>query len=442
MVSDGMVAARWDAAAAFPGSARARNVAAPARPIELARRLEAAGLPQIALLHDAGGASWLAADPDRSSALLDPTASDAGPAWRGAFARAPRWIGVIPYETRRTLERRGWAPPERRAEPLFQRPIWWRYPTMVRVSGGEVAVIGADPTASERFVRALERPAPPAAASRLAVTADEPLEAHAARVARARELVLAGDLYQVNVARRLEVRTDASVLALYEHLARRAPGAFGAALDLGGGCAVVSTTPELLLRAEPRPGSASFGRLVTEPIKGTRPRGRDAVADAALARELDASEKERAELAMIVDVERNDLGSVCVPGSVRVLGEPIVRTHRTLHHRVATVTGWARADATRTGVLEAMIPSGSVTGAPKVRAMEVIATLEAHRRGLYTGAIGFVAHDGAVTLAMAIRTVEVGPGGAWYWTGGGIVADSDPEAEVRETEWKALQLGG
>src|SRR6185437_4094409 len=215
-----------------------------------------------------------------------------------------------------------------------------------------------------------------------------------------------------------------------------------ACLDLGGGLAVASTTPELLLRASPGPRPATFGTLFTAPIKGTRPRGGDAPGDAALARALDDDPKERAELTMIVDVERNDLGRVAEVGSVRVLWGPKVVTHRTVHHRLALIAARARAGTSREEVLAAMLPSGSVTGAPKVRAMDVIAALEPARRGLYTGGIGFVAHDGGVTLSMAIRTSVLEGSEGEYWTGGGIVADSDPAREVEETRWKALQLLG
>ena len=164
------------------------------------------------------------------------------------------------------------------------------------------------------------------------------------------------------------------------------------------------------------------------------------MSDRAHAAELDADPKERAELTMIVDVERNDLGRIAVAGSVRVTTSPHVVTQRTVHHRVASIVAHARPDASRDDVLRAMLPSGSVTGAPKVRAMEVIATLEPHRRGLYTGAIGYIAHDGGLTWSMAIRTAVLHDGEGEYWTGGGIVSDSDPERELEETRWKALQL--
>jgi anthranilate/para-aminobenzoate synthase component I len=268
---------------------------------------------------------------------------------------------------------------------------------------------------------------------------------HLERVARARELILAGDLYQVNVARPIDVRlTHGDPLDLYRRLARAAPGPFGAALLYRDGRALLSTTPELLLDAATAGATGDqaprFTRLASEPIKGTRPRGADAREDRALARALDADPKERAELSMIVDVVRNDLASVSRVGSVRIARPPAVQCHRTLHHRAALLVSRAHPGVSRAGVLAAMVPSGSVTGAPKVRAMEVIAELESARRGAYTGGLGFVAHDGSVRLAMAIRTLVLAGREGVYFTGGGIVVGSDPRRELDETRWKAAQL--
>lgn len=203
-----------------------------------------------------------------------------------------------------------------------------------------------------------------------------------------------------------------------------------------------SSSPELCLDARPDVDSTSFETLTTEPIKGTRPRGRDSGSDRALARELDLDPKERAELSMIIDVERNDLHRIAVPGSVRLRGSPRVVTHRTIHHRKVAIGALARPGVSREDVLRAMLPSGSVTGAPKVRAMEVIRTLEPARRGLYTGAIGYQSHDGGMVLSMAIRSavLDLGTGEGEYLVGGGIVADSDPARELAETAWKAKQL--
>jgi anthranilate/para-aminobenzoate synthase component I len=209
-----------------------------------------------------------------------------------------------------------------------------------------------------------------------------------------------------------------------------------------GDRAVCATSPELAL-------SVRGDALRTGPIKGTRPRGRDAADDARQAAALASDAKERAELTMAVDVHRNDLGRVAVPGSVRVLGEPRVVAGATVWSRVAEVVARRLPQATLADVARAMLPCGSITGAPKVRAMEVIARLEPWRRGAYTGAVGYVGRDGGLELAMAIRTIQLQEADrraseverlAWYFAGGGIVADSVPDRELEETRWKAVQL--
>jgi anthranilate/para-aminobenzoate synthase component I len=437
----------------------ARITAAPPAPVLLARALVARGTPGVALLHTSGAArapldlgrwSFVACEPDHASAALDPIADDPGfVPEAGALAFVPRWIGVLPYEGRRaSLERATWLPPDARPPVDLVAPEWYRYPAVACVdhAEGRVLVAGSERAAVERLAALVNAAGPPferEPAAPAEVIQDEPLARHAERVAAARELIARGDLYQVNLARRLGLHLrGGDPLALYARLARRAPAPFGCCLHLGREVAVVSTSPELLLAARTRPGALRFGSLFTAPIKGTRPRGADAASDAALARELDADPKERAELTMIVDVERNDLGRIAEAGSVRVVDGPKVVAHRTVHHRGALLAARARPDVRREEVLAAMVPSGSVTGAPKVRAMEVIASLEAARRGLYTGGIGFVGHDGAVTLSMAIRTAVLCGRDGDYWTGGGIVADSDPMREVEETRWKALQLMG
>lgn len=271
--------------------------------------------------------------------------------------------------------------------------------------------------------------------SSFALSPDEPDEAHRDRVRSALRLIAAGDLFEVNLARRIQMSFRGDVLALFESLLARAPAPWGFLQDLGPGV-VCGTTPELAL-------SVRGDTLRTCPIKGTRPRGHDASEDARLARDLDADPKERAELTMAVDVHRNDLGRVAEPGSVRVLGEPRVLGGRTVWSRVAEVVARRARGATLEQIARALLPCGSITGAPKVRAMEVIALLEPWRRGVYTGVVGYVGRDGGLELAMAIRTLEIAPSGlATYFTGGGIVADSNPERELEETRWKARQLEG
>jgi anthranilate/para-aminobenzoate synthase component I len=409
--------------------------------LSVASRL--AGRAGFAFLHRAsvvgGGPSFVAVEPVESSvAWLPPGCIEMPAVSLDTRVTVPRWIGVIPYECARGLERRGWTrTPDDRAAPHVGHPMWRRYAAVVEIdeARGIVRVVGDDASRVESLVRDLAGPPRnERSAIRLApLDDDDPPEGHVGRIRRAQELIAAGDLYQVNLARRLRFAAHGSPFGIYAALARSAPAPFGACLDFGE-VVVCASSPELFLSTGPR------GQVRTAPIKGTRPRGADADADRRLAIELDEKPKERAELTMILDVERNDLGRVATPGSVRLLGAPFVETHRTLHHRLAWLG--ARLDPRRTqlDLLGAMFPSGSVTGAPKVRAMEVIAQLEPARRGLYTGAFGAVAFDGSLTLAMAIRVLTIRKQEAHYFAGGGIVADSDPAAELEETRWKGAQL--
>jgi len=178
----------------------------------------------------------------------------------------------------------------------------------------------------------------------------------------------------------------------------------------------------------------------TCPIKGTRPRGATPAEDAALAAELCESAKDAAELAMIVDLERNDLGRVCEAGTVEVADHAALYTLATVHHTVTRVVGRLRADVDAAALLRATFPGGSITGAPKIRSMEIIEDLEPTRRGVYTGSVGYLGYDGRLDLNIAIRTVTVKDGVAYVQAGGGIVADSDPAAEYEETLTKARAL--
>jgi para-aminobenzoate synthetase component 1 len=180
--------------------------------------------------------------------------------------------------------------------------------------------------------------------------------------------------------------------------------------------------------------------VITRPIKGTRPRGPSPAEDERLRAELLASPKDDAELAMIVDLERNDLGRVCEPGSVKVTEPKTLETHPTVHHLSATVEGILKAGAGPVDILRATFPGGSVTGAPKIRAMEIIDELEPTRRAAYTGAIGRIGFDGRIALSVAIRIVEKHGEDIWFQAGGGIVADSDPEREYDETIVKAAGI--
>ena len=413
-----------------------REICVPADPLQLARRLE--GQPGLSFLwgKGRGAASYLAVRPAQISSELDP--DPALPLSRSAHAMGgvPRWIGIVPYECRRQdLEQqpgRSWS--DGREAPHVSSPVWQRYGAVARIAD-RVHVVGDDAAAVSELVRLLSRPTPldrPSASLRQRGR-PEADAVHQARIEQALESIAAGELYQVNLARRLDFSLSGSQLSFLEDLSRRGDAAYGALLELPK-LSVISNSPELLLSL------GSDASLKTVPIKGTRPRGADAAADRALAEELERDPKERAELAMVVDVERNDLGRIAEIGSVRVVGKPQVSTHRAVHHRGCAISARLRKGVSRSELLRAMLPSGSVTGAPKRRAMERIAELEAARRGLYTGGIGYLGHDGGLTLSMAIRTCTVNNGEAHYFAGGGIVIDSDALAEVRETNWKALQL--
>jgi para-aminobenzoate synthetase component 1 len=249
-------------------------------------------------------------------------------------------------------------------------------------------------------------------------------------VARALDHIAAGDVYQVNLAQRFRVSPAPPARVLYRALREAAPSPFLAFVSMEGGAGLASSSPERFFRIE-------GDRIETWPIKGTRPRGATPEEDAALAGELRRSEKDRAENVMIVDLERNDLGKVCVTGSVHVSALCEVTSHSNVHHLISRVEGQLRDDAGPVDVLRAMFPGGSITGAPKIRSIEVIDELEPVRRGLYTGAIGYWDVGGDCDWNIAIRTVVAGGGAASFHAGGGIVADSVPDAEYEETLVKA-----
>jgi para-aminobenzoate synthetase component 1 len=261
--------------------------------------------------------------------------------------------------------------------------------------------------------------------------------AYQAGVEQIREHIAHGDIYQANLTRRLETAFDGDPWDLYRRLRTGDPSLFSAYLDLGTG--PLSGRPRALLSASPEPFLSvdGEGAVTTDPIKGTRPRGRDAATDRALARELLSSAKDRAENVMIVDVLRNDLGRVCRPGSVRV--PRLCRLERTaaVQHLVSTVTGVLAEGRDAFDLLAASFPGGSITGAPKISAMEILEGLEPVRRGPYTGAIGWIGPDGAMQTSIAIRTFVADGRRLTLHVGGGITWKSDPAAEWDETVTKA-----
>jgi para-aminobenzoate synthetase component 1 len=256
-------------------------------------------------------------------------------------------------------------------------------------------------------------------------------------VERVRQHIARGDIYQANLTRRLEAPFTADPWALYRHLRTGDPSLFSAFLDLGP--SQLSGRARALLSASPEPflSADAVGHVKADPIKGTRPRGRDLAEDRALARELLSSAKDRAENVMIVDVLRNDLGRVCRPGSVRV--PRLCRLERTaaVQHLVSTVTGDLGPGNDVFDLLAASFPGGSITGAPKIRAMEILEGLEPVRRGPYTGALGWIGPDGAMQTSILIRTFVADGRRLTLHVGGGITWKSVPAAEWAETVVKA-----
>jgi anthranilate/para-aminobenzoate synthase component I len=259
-------------------------------------------------------------------------------------------------------------------------------------------------------------------------------------VRRAQAYIAAGDIYQVNLAHRFTARWTGALdqaLAFYGRLREVSPAPY-AALLCTPRRVIASSSPELFLQMDGRD-------IITRPIKGTRSRAPgDPAADTAAARELGASAKERAELIMITDLERNDLGQVCDYGAVHVRELLKLERFAQVHHMVSTVAGRLRADVDHIDALRACFPGGSITGAPKKRAREIIAQIEpaVHGgRGLYTGAIGYFGFDGRGAFNIAIRTAILERDGrAHFHAGAGIVADSDPRREWEETLWKAAGI--
>jgi para-aminobenzoate synthetase component 1 len=252
-------------------------------------------------------------------------------------------------------------------------------------------------------------------------------------VAAVLELIRAGEVYQVNLSQRIEGPWPGGAVELLERVVGSNPAPFGALVRLGAGSWLLSASPERFLRIDGR-------RVVTRPIKGTIARGASAAEDAVNRRALLASRKDRAELAMIVDLLRNDLSRTCRAGTVEVAEPFVLETHPTVHHLVATVTGEVAAGRSAVDVVREAWPGGSISGVPKIRAMEVIDGLEHARRGPYTGSLGWFGHDGRADLNILIRTVRLERGRAWLHGGGGVTILSDPDAEWRESLVKVRGL--
>ncbi|MDT8439225.1 MAG: aminodeoxychorismate synthase component I [Wenzhouxiangellaceae bacterium] len=253
-------------------------------------------------------------------------------------------------------------------------------------------------------------------------------------VERIHDYILAGDVFQVNLSRPWQFRPEQepNAVDVYRLLSARNPAPFAGLARMPGGT-VLSSSPERLFRADDR-------RVEVRPIAGTRPRGRDRAEDRRLREELLANAKERAEHLMLVDLERNDLGRICEAGSIRASELMIIESYAHVHHIVSNIIGRARPGTTPVDLIRAIFPGGTITGCPKVRCMEIIAELESAGRGLYTGSMGYLGLDGRMDLNILIRSMGVDARGVHFRTGAGIVADSDPAAELEETVAKARGL--
>ncbi len=267
---------------------------------------------------------------------------------------------------------------------------------------------------------------------------DSPLKSNFERVEylesveSVRSRIRQGDVYQVNLSQRFEAECSGSTFELFLKLTDKSPAPYSAYLDFGDE-QIVSSSPERFLQVDGR-------HATTRPIKGTRSAGASEAEAQANAKELGLSEKDRSELLMIVDLERNDLGRVCEPGSVRVDDLFRLERYSTVIHQTADVSGELESGVSPLDCVKAMFPGGSITGAPKIRAMQVIDELERGERGIYTGSVGYFDTSGSADLNIAIRTLHIADGVLSFQVGGGIVWDSDPVSEYEETLLKAKAM--
>ena len=370
-----------------------------------------------ALSLDCDPASGVARLRNRDGAVVhtwaDPLAAlDWMPRYLEEFGGADaRWIGYLSYDLGRMFEKL----PARTVDDL-------RLPLFAFTLHEELADTAATINAPVSVPREADA----------ALSSNFSRDAYLRAVERAIAYIAAGDIFQVNLSQRFAAPLEEPPARIYERLKTQSPALYGAYIEHVD-VALICNSPELFLRVE-REGASDKRKVTTRPIKGTRAAG------AGMARQLRESEKDQAELNMIIDLERNDLGRVCEIGSVRVTQPRAVEQHPTVLHTAATIEGLLRPGVTFVDLLRATFPGGSITGAPKIRAMEIIEELEPHRRGPYCGAIGYIGGDGTIELNVAIRTMIVKDGRVHVPVGGGIVADSDPAAEYEETLVKARAM--
>ncbi|MGH2471906.1 MAG: anthranilate synthase component I [Candidatus Limnocylindria bacterium] len=406
-------------------------------------------LPRATFVFRDGVASILEEGGVRTVEYADPLAilrSELARYRRSGGTDLPRFsggaVGYVGYEAARRFERLPAAPRDVLKLPEAAFSIYDTVVCFDHVRHSLLVIahetLGERESASSRIARvfaALDAPISlPTQAARTVrtVTANGTADEYRARVARARELIKEGDCIQIVLAQRFDVRPAPEPLALYRALRHVNPSPYMFLIDIAG-AALVGASPEPFVRVE-------GGRVVMHPIAGTRPRGRDENEDAAMEAELRASEKERAEHIMLVDLARNDIGRVSRAGTVRV--RELMRVDRFSHvmHLTSVVDGELAPGLDALDAFRACFPAGTVSGAPKIRAMERIAELETDRRGPYAGAVGYLGFDGRMDTCIGIRTAVIADGVCRIQAGAGIVADSDPAAEELETRAKARAL--
>ncbi|MEM6257228.1 MAG: anthranilate synthase component I family protein [Planctomycetota bacterium] len=392
--------------------------------------------PTEAVRHEQGQTQF--SEPDRPLSRSFETAHKAFTDLRRvleADGGSSLWLGSLGYDLARSIEELPGPAADDRGWPDFQLERcdgWLVYDNQMRRWSAHGSYANAQP------VHLDEAPAPPQPFSASAMGPEQSPDDVKQRIQQAIDYIAAGDVFQVNLAQRFTGSFRGNTRALYAALCRQSPAWYGAYGEFTRFNrqepvrTIASISPELFLQVD------NTGLIRTRPIKGTRP-------SSVHTDQLLASEKDRAELAMIVDLMRNDLGRVCSYGSVRVEDERSIESHPTVHHGVATISGRLHPGRDLVDLLRATMPGGSITGAPKVRAMQIIDELELARRGPYCGAIGMI-HGQQALLNIAIRTVLIeqdeinGKGRADVWVGGGIVADSDPDAEYQEMLDKAKAM--
>jgi len=371
---------------------------------------------------------------ETGEAVFDALRARAGLAPTPAFG----WAGLLSYDLAASLER---LPSQAAPDGWPAAALGWYPAALVFDHDAQSIGVTGDPEAGEALLREMgPAGAPRLVAGRARLRPVWSERRYLAAAGRARDYVRAGDVFQVNLSHPFEAELDGAdaPYAVFRRLAAASPAAFAGYFRLDRDRAVLTNSPERFLRV------TADGWVEARPIKGTRPRGANAAEDDALAAELAASPKDRAENLMIVDLMRNDLARACAPGSVSVEELFSVERFANVHHLVSSVRGRLETGCDAYDLLRGAFPPGSITGAPKVRAMEIIAELEGEPRGPYCGALGWTAPDGGADLNVMIRTASFGrtPDG-WRVrarSGGAITSDSDPAAELSETRDKLAAL--